>query len=102
MMTPERIERAKRLGIIPMANPPFLFFLGDPLIDMLAERWTVQGFPTRTLWDAGFPLSFGSDAPGYYPVDALRDLGTAVAHETLNGVKLSGEEALTMTEALRS
>src|SRR5262249_16076751 len=29
MMTPERVARAKRLGILPIANPPFLFFLGD-------------------------------------------------------------------------
>jgi predicted amidohydrolase YtcJ len=102
MMTPERIARAKKLQILPLANPPFLYFLGDPLIEMLGRRVTEHGFPFRTLWDTGFPLSFGSDAPGYYPVDPLRDLGTAVAHETLNGVKLSGEEALTMTEALRS
>ena len=102
MMSPERIARAKALQILPLANPPFLYFLGDPLIEMLGRRVTEHGFPFRTLWDQGFPLSFGSDAPGYYPVDPLRDLGTAVAHETLNGVKLSGEEALTMTEALRS
>jgi hypothetical protein len=102
MMTPERVERAKRLGILPIANPPFLFFFGDPVVEMLQRRATEQGFPFRTLWDAGFPLSFGSDAPGYYPVDPLRDLGTAVAHQTLSGQKLTAGEALTMSEALRS
>jgi len=54
------------------------------------------------LWDAGFSLSFGSDAPGYYPVDPLRDLGTAVAHQTLSGQKITAGEALTVPEALRS
>ncbi|MGH8055776.1 MAG: amidohydrolase, partial [Candidatus Entotheonellia bacterium] len=102
MMTPERVARAKRLGILPIANPPFLFFLGDPVVEMLQRRATEQGFPFRTLWDAGFPLSFGSDAPGYYPVDPLRDLGTAVAHQTLSGQKVSAGEALTRQEALRS
>jgi predicted amidohydrolase YtcJ len=102
MMTPERVERSKRLGILPIANPPFLFFFGDPMVEMLQRRATEQGFPFRTLWDAGFPLSFGSDAPGYYPVDPLRDLGTAVAHQTLSGQKVTANEALTRLEALRS
>jgi predicted amidohydrolase YtcJ len=102
MMTPERVARAQRLGILPIANPPFLFFLGDPMVEMLQRRATEQGFPFRTLWDAGFPLSFGSDSPGYYPVDPLRDLGTAVAHQTLSGQTITAGEALTMAEALRS
>jgi hypothetical protein len=102
MMTPERVARSKRLGILPIANPPFLLFFGDPMVEMLERRATEQGFPFRTLWDAGFPLSFGSDAPGYYPIDPLRDLGTAVAHQTLSGQKLTAAEALTMREALRS
>lgn len=102
MMTPERVARAQRLGILPIANPPFLFFLGDPMVEMLQRRATEQGFPFRTLWDAGFPLSFGSDSPGYYPVDPLRDLGTAVAHQTRSGQKITPGEALTIREALRS
>jgi len=102
MMTPERVARARKLGILPIANPPFLFFLGDPMVEMLQRRATEQGFPFRTLWDAGFPLSFGSDSPGYYPVDPLRDLGTAVAHQTLSGQTITASEALTMPEALRS
>ena len=102
MMTPERVARAKRLGILPIANPPFLFFLGDPVVEMLERRATDGGFPFRTLWNAGFPLSFGSDAPGYYPVDPLRDLGTAVAHQTLSGQRISTDEVLTRHEALRS
>lgn len=102
MMTPERVARARRLGLLPIANPPFLYFLGDPVVEMLERRVTEQGFPFRTLWNAGFPLSFGSDAPGYYPVDPLRDLGTAVAHQTLSGQRVSASEVLTRREALRS
>jgi predicted amidohydrolase YtcJ len=102
MMDPTRTARAKALGILPVANPPFLYFLGDPLVEMLERRVTEQGFQFRSLWDAGFPLAFGSDAPGYFAVDPLRDLGTAVAHETLSGAKVNGREALTLAEALRS
>ena len=69
---------------------------------MIERRVTEQGFPFRSLWDAGFPLSFGSDAPGYYPVDPLRDLGTAAAHKTIGGATLTPQETLTVDEALRT
>src|SRR5262249_45927182 len=102
MMTPGRVARAKRLGILPIANPPFLFFLAVPVVEILERRRAEGGFPFRPLWKAGFPLSFGSDAPGYYPGDPLRDLGTAVAHQTRSGQRVSASEALTRREALRS
>jgi predicted amidohydrolase YtcJ len=35
-------------------------------------------------------------------VDPLRDLGTAVAHQTRSGQTITAGEALTMSEALRS
>jgi hypothetical protein len=35
-------------------------------------------------------------------VDPLRDLGTAVAHQTLSGQRVSASEVLTRREALRS
>ena len=35
-------------------------------------------------------------------MDPLRDLGTAVAHQTLSDQKITADEALTMPEALRS
>ena len=102
MMTPDRVARTRRLGALPIANPPFLFFLGDPIVEMLERRATDGGFPFRTLSNAGFPLSFGSDAPGYYPIDPLRDLGTAVAHQTLSGQRVNAEEGLAIADALRS
>ena len=55
MMTPERVARAKRLGILPIANPPFLFFLGDPMVEMLQRRATEQGFPSARCGMRGSP-----------------------------------------------
>lgn len=102
MMTPERIERARRINLLPIPNPPFLYYMGDPLVEMIQGRVTDQGFGFRNMWDAGFPLTFGSDSPGYYSVDPLRDLGTAVAHQTLSGALIAPGQSLTLVEALRS
>jgi predicted amidohydrolase YtcJ len=102
MMTPERIARTKRLGILPIANPSFLHFLGSEIVTCLGKIRTEGAFPFRTLLDEGFPLAWGSDAPGYWPIDPLRDLGAAVARTTFRGVPLAPEQAITMTEALRA
>ncbi len=102
MMTPERIARSKRLGLLPVPNPAFLYFLGSEVLTTLGPERTRDAFPFRTLLDAGFPLAFGSDAPGYYPVDPLRDLGAAVARTSVDGARLAPEQAITMQEALRA
>lgn len=101
VMTPDRIARASRLGILPLSNPSFLYFFGDPSVDMLGERMTEQGYPFRSMWNAGIPISFGSDAPGYFPVDPLRDLGAAVAHKTIGGTTINPAESLSVSQALR-
>jgi predicted amidohydrolase YtcJ len=102
MMTPERIAQTKRLGILPIANPSFFHFLGQEVQETLGPKRTEHVFPFRTLLDHGFPLAWGSDAPGYWPVDSLRDLGTAVSRSTFTGLTLALEEGITMQEALRA
>jgi len=102
MMTPERIERTRRLGILPIANPSFLHFLGQEILDSLGPERTAGAFPFRTLLDHGFPLAWGSDAPGYWPIDPLRDLGTAVSRSSFRGLELAPEERISMREALRA
>ena len=102
MMTPERIAQTKRLGVLPIANPSMLHFLGHEIQETLGPKRVENAFPFRSLLDEGFPLAWGSDAPGYWPVDSLRDLGTAVSRTTFDGLTLSPEQAITMREALRA
>jgi predicted amidohydrolase YtcJ len=102
MFTPERYERAKRLGILPIPNPSLLYFLGTEVLETLGPKRTQNVFPMRTLLDNGFPLAFGSDAPGYWPVDPLRDLGATVGRTSIDDKALSPEQAISMREALRA
>jgi predicted amidohydrolase YtcJ len=101
-MTPGRIARLRRLEVLPVANPSFLHFFGEPAIDMLGERVTREGFPFRRMWDAGLPLTFGSDGPDYFPLDPLRDLGAAVSHRTRAGTAIDPGQGLTVDEGLRA
>jgi predicted amidohydrolase YtcJ len=102
MFTPERVARARKLGLIPVPNPSIYYFLGRQVVETLGPKRTEHAFPHRTQLEAGFPLSFGSDAPGYWPVDPFRDLGAAVARVTYDGLALSPEEAISLEQALRA
>jgi predicted amidohydrolase YtcJ len=100
MITPERLERITRLSVLPVPNPGFLYFMGSELLDLLGPRRTAHGFPFRTLLGAGVPLAFGSDAPNFYPVDPLRDLGVCVSRSTVQGGRLAPDEAISIYQAL--
>jgi len=101
MCTPDRIARMKRLGILPIPNVAFLHHVAEAMMECLGETRMKKAFNLRQLLDAGLVVTQGSDAPGYWPVDVLRDLGTAVSRRTWQGGTFEPEEGLAIAEALR-
>ena len=101
MCTPERVQAAKDMNVIPVPNPSLLYFLTNEIQTTLGQARTEDAFPGRRLIDEGFPIAFGSDAPGYWPVDALRDAGAAASHTAYNGLEIAPREKMTPWEALR-
>jgi predicted amidohydrolase YtcJ len=102
LCTPERVQAAKDLGVIPVPNPSLLYFLTNEIQTTLGQGRTEDAFPVRSLLDGGFPIAFGSDAPGYWPVDVLRDAGAAATHTAYNGLNIAPREKITPLEALRA
>jgi predicted amidohydrolase YtcJ len=101
LFTQEELEWAKRLEIIPMPNPSGLRYVGDIYKPLMGERMRLA-YRFGSILRAGFPASFGSDAPGYYPCDPLRDIGTCVSRQTLAGDVISPDEAITVEQGLRA
>ena len=79
LCTPRRLKMMKDLDIVPIPNINFLYYFGDPLYDTIGRERMKSAFPFRMLMDAGFRFSSGTDAPGYMPVDVLRDIWSARA-----------------------
>lgn len=46
-------------------------------------------------------VTSGSDGPFYWPLDILRDIGTAVSRRTRTGERFSPEQAITLAQAVR-
>jgi predicted amidohydrolase YtcJ len=102
LMTRERMAHVRELGVIPVPNPSFFHHLGDTAIDTLGRQRMEAGWPFRSLVANGSPLVFGSDAPGYWPVDLLRDVGNAVSRQTITGTVISPEERIGVLDGLRA
>ena len=68
----------------------------------LHRRETAQNsFNLRDMLAAGLQITSGSDGPAYWPLDSLRDLGTAVSRRTRNGQTVGPDQAISVRDAIR-
>ncbi len=101
LFTPDELEWARRLEILPMPNPTGLRYVGDIYKPLMGERMR-WAYRFGTILRAGFRSAFSSDGPGSYPVDVLRDIGTCVTRRTLGGQVINPEEAISVEQGLRA
>lgn len=105
LVTDERLERCRRLGVTPVPNPAFVRFLGDDHLTIMGgldSPYAERFYPFKTLADQGFALAGGSDAPGFFPVGGMRDVGLMANRVTSTGQVLDPAENLSLEQALRA
>lgn len=94
------IQRIKRLGIIPVPQANFFYYLGDSFLANLGEeriRWT---YPLKSFLDAGLPAALSSDRP-VCPGRPLGGVQSAVIRRTTGGTIIAPEERVSAYEALK-
>ena len=99
LSTPERMQRLVRSGIIAIPNISIGYYVGDAILDCVGEKRLAKAFPFRTLLKNGIIIAGGSDAPGYWPVDPLRDIAACVSRKMRWGEVLVPEERISTAEA---
>ncbi len=99
LSTPERMQRMVRAGIIAIPNIAIGYYVGDAILDCLGEKRLTKAFPFRTLLKNGVIIAGGSDSPGYWPVDPLRDIAACVSRRMRWGDVWVPEERITLSEA---
>jgi predicted amidohydrolase YtcJ len=99
LATPKLINRMVRSGIVAIPNIAFAYYIGDAILDCVGERRLTKAFPFHTLLKNGVIMAGGSDSPGYWPVDPLRDIATAVSRKMRWGEVWIPEERISVTEA---
>ncbi len=101
MATPERIARVAKMDVLAVANLSFLHSIAGPARKFIGDERFHGAFALRSLHDAGVMTSSGSDGPGCWPMDPLRDIGIAVSRRTLEGDVIEPAEAIDVRTALR-
>jgi predicted amidohydrolase YtcJ len=101
MITRQRLERIRRLEVLPVPNVPFLHFIWESLLDCMGAARLEGSFAVKTLLQSGIPITSGSDGPGYWPSDPLRDMGTSVSRRIWSGATVGADQAISAVDALR-
>jgi predicted amidohydrolase YtcJ len=99
LSTPERMRRMVRSGLVAIPNIAIGYYVGDAILDCLGEKRLTKAFPFRTLLKNGVIIAGGSDSPGYWPVDPLRDIAACVSRKMRWGDVWVAEERISVAEA---
>jgi len=100
MVLPRMIERIKKLGIIPVMQPGFIWGLGDNWFNQLGKEKPSQFKPFRTLLDQKVRIAFSSDRPVVNGAPLL-GIHSAVNQKTMSGQDYAPREKITPEEALQ-
>jgi predicted amidohydrolase YtcJ len=98
--TPEHLERMRRLGVLAIPQPSFIYFLGDSYIENFTERQLALSYPGRAWIDHGIIAAGSSDVP-VVSADPFINLRSAVTRLTQDGQKMGPEQGVTVDEAIR-
>ncbi|HBY98542.1 MAG: amidohydrolase [Ardenticatenaceae bacterium] len=98
--TTAHIVRAARLGVVVVPQPVFIHSLGRSFLTSLPETMLPQLYPLRALLDAGCTVALSSDAPVVPDNNPLLGLRAAADRTSADGVPISPQQAVSVTEAL--
>jgi predicted amidohydrolase YtcJ len=101
LVNDERMDIITRNGILPVPNIPFMHYIWESLLDCIGEKRLQNSFNLRDMLEAGLQITSGSDGPAYWPLDSLRDLGTAVSRRTWTGKTVGADQAISVRDAIR-
>jgi hypothetical protein len=99
LCTPERMQRLVRSSIVAIPNIAIGYYVGDAILDCVGEKRLTKAFPFRTLLKNNVIIAGGSDSPGYWPVDPLRDIAACVSRKMRWGEVWVPEERISVSEA---
>ena len=103
--SPEIVARIKRLGVIPVPQPIFLYGEGESYRAGLKEDDLKWAYPVRSWLDAGITVAMSSDCPatsGEELISPLLGIYVAVTRKTDAGQELGPEQRVKVEEAIRA
>lgn len=93
-------ERMKKLGVIPIPNPPFFYEFGESYVKNYGSR-VDDMYPLRDYIDNGIIAAAGSDCPVTH-YNPLLGIHVAVNRKTASGQLVGGNQRVGVQEAIRA
>jgi predicted amidohydrolase YtcJ len=96
---PDLLERMKKLGVIPIPNPPFFYEYGDGYIKNYGSR-VHHMYPVRDFIDNNIMVAAGSDCPvtSYNP---LLGIHVAINRKSESGQEVGINQRISILEAIK-
>lgn len=98
--TPVHLERMKRLGVLAVPQPAFIYYLGDSYIENFTPEQLALSYPGRAWIDHGILAAGSSDAP-VVSADPFVNLRSAATRLTQDGQRMGPDQGVTIDEAIR-
>jgi predicted amidohydrolase YtcJ len=99
VLSPEMITRLKRLDVIAVLQPNFVYSLGEHMRAALSRSQLEHIIPMRALLNSGVRVALSADG---LPQNPMLGIYAAVARKTDLGNVLAPSEAVSVMEALRA
>ena len=100
MMNDELLGRMKKLGIVPVPQPVFLYEFGDGYMRNYGEKRAYRMFPCKSYVDYGIIAAGSSDCPITFSNPFL-NMYMAANRKTQTGQVINEAECVTPLEALK-
>jgi len=96
---PALLERIKKLGIVIVTQPPFIYYSGERYLATVPESQLPWLYRIKSLLGKGIVVAASSDAP-VAPINPLTGIYAAVTRQAESGQVLLPEERITVEQAL--
>jgi predicted amidohydrolase YtcJ len=100
MLTPPAIELIKKLKVIPVMQPAFIWELADNWFQQLGVERARKCKPFKTLLAKEIPIAFSSDRPVVHGAPLL-GIHAAVNQKTRSGHDFNPEEKISVVQAIQ-
>ena len=98
--TPAILDRMRRLGVVAVPQPSFVYYLGDSYVANFSPEQLALSYPGRAWFDRGIVAAGSSDVP-VVSCDPFVNLRSAVTRLTRDGQRMGPDQGVTVEEALR-
>jgi predicted amidohydrolase YtcJ len=96
---PALMERIKKLGVVIVTQPPFIYYNGERYLATVPKTQQPWLYRIRSPLEAGITVAGSSDTP-VVPADPLVGIYAAVTRKAEDGQVLLPEEGITAEQAL--